>query len=406
MPANEPNRIEIVGFHPYNGNLELVQREFTLGPANGLTLASAHTMSAVDLIGPQTGRNRQLGTDRRLAVRGGYHPHRGMVRGDLSWWTVQQGRAEPQSQTVAWFAVHRQGMLAAKGTIGGADDAFARGFASIAVTPSGDFLIGYSRFAATAFASAAYAWHSSSDPANQIRGERVFASGQAAYDSEYCSSFGCRWGDYSATALDPLDPNTLWTFQQFAAIPLVSGGRYGIAVAAIRPPCGDVDCGPRQSCKAIQCVTVANGTACIDGSACTLGDACHNGSCVGLPKLCTSVACLAPAGCDAVTGGCLLKATNDGAACTDGNACTSGDTCKGGGCIGARLYCSDPDSCHVADCDPDTGNCVFFSITDAPVCRRATGSEVADCTSSTGGQGRWLALLLFAAFSGVCWRRR
>lgn len=258
-------------------------------------------------------------------------------------------------------------MLAAKGTIGGADDAFARGFASIAVTPSGDFLIGYTRFAATAFASAAYAWHSSSDPANQIRGERVFASGQAAYDYEFCNSFGCRWGDYSATVLDPLDPNTRWTFQQFAAIPLVSGGRYRIAVAAIRPPCGDVDCGPCQSCKAFQCVTAANGTACIDGSACTSGDACHNGSCVGLPKLCTSSdACHAPAGCDAMTGGCLLKAANDGAACTDGNACTSGDTCKGGGCTGARLYCTEPDSCHVADCDTDTGKCEHVGGVGAP----------------------------------------
>ena len=89
VPANEPNRIEIVGCYPYNANLELVQREVTLGPANGLTLASTHAMSAVDLIGPHTGRNRQRGTDQRLAVWGGYHPQRGMVRGDLSWWTVQ-----------------------------------------------------------------------------------------------------------------------------------------------------------------------------------------------------------------------------------------------------------------------------------------------------------------------------
>jgi len=51
-----------------------------------------------------------------------------------------------------------------------------------------------------------------------------------------------RWGDYSATVIDPADPCTFWTFQEFVAVSAVgdTGGSWGIQVTElIFKNCGD-----------------------------------------------------------------------------------------------------------------------------------------------------------------------
>jgi len=51
-----------------------------------------------------------------------------------------------------------------------------------------------------------------------------------------------RWGDYSATVIDPVDPCTFWTFQEFVAVsavgdvgpsPLLEGGLWGIQITEL-----------------------------------------------------------------------------------------------------------------------------------------------------------------------------
>jgi hypothetical protein len=44
-----------------------------------------------------------------------------------------------------------------------------------------------------------------------------------------------RWGDYSATVIDPVDPCTFWTFQEFVAVSAVGdvGGRWGIQITEL-----------------------------------------------------------------------------------------------------------------------------------------------------------------------------
>ncbi len=77
---------------------------------------------------------------------------------------------------------------------------------------------------------------------------------------------------------------------------------------------------------------VANGTACDDGSLCTVSDACQAGTCQGQALACDDGNPCTTDSCDAKSG-CIHAAAN-GLACNDGNSCTSGDICTGGTCAG------------------------------------------------------------------------
>src|SRR2546422_188161 len=79
-----------------------------------------------------------------------------------------------------------------------------------------------------------------------------------------------------------------------------------------------------------------NGTACIDGNACTQTDTCQSGVCTGSnPVVCTaSDQCHDAGTCDPANGTCSNPAKAQGTACNDGDACTTDDTCQNGGCAG------------------------------------------------------------------------
>ncbi len=102
-------------------------------------------------------------------------------------------------------------------------------FPTIAVNAQNDVLLGYSCFSATTFASACYSFRSGTDAANTLRDNTVMRAG----DGIYWKTFGGgrnRWGDYSNTAVDPVDDQTMWTIQEYAAARVSTGdgsGRWG-----------------------------------------------------------------------------------------------------------------------------------------------------------------------------------
>jgi cysteine-rich repeat protein len=103
-----------------------------------------------------------------------------------------------------------------------------------------------------------------------------------------------------------------------------------------------------------------NGTACSDGSLCTLNDSCQSGVCVGTPKTCTaSDQCHVAGTCNPSDGSCSDPAANDGTSCNDGNPCTQTDTCQGGQCVGGNpVVCTALDQCHDPGvCDVSSGQC-------------------------------------------------
>src|SRR5262249_24838046 len=87
-------------------------------------------------------------------------------------------------------------------------------------------LVGYSRFSATEYASAGYSFHKATDPPGTMRAEVILKSGEAPYYKPLDGPSN-RWGDYSATVVDPLNDRDLWTIQEYAAKPVAGSDRWG-----------------------------------------------------------------------------------------------------------------------------------------------------------------------------------
>ncbi len=139
-------------------------------------------------------------------------------------------------------------------------------------------------------------------------------------------------------------------------------------------PC-EVDCSQIQApvCQVAQCnvqsgqcevVADADGTTCDDGVFCTVDDACLSGVCEGGPAnecgitapQCTEVVC------DEQSQTCTTSPAQDGDPCQDPNdLCIAGATCNNGLCTGGTpedcFFSPVPDDCHIAECNPQNGQC-------------------------------------------------
>ena len=88
---------------------------------------------------------------------------------------------------------------------------------SIAANSAGNIVIGFTRVGETEFASA-YAVTGVTDASGNVTfgGPLLLKAGTVTYASGYDPNFGFqRWGDYSATGVDPSNPNSFWTTQEF-----------------------------------------------------------------------------------------------------------------------------------------------------------------------------------------------
>ena len=106
-------------------------------------------------------------------------------------------------------------------------------YPSISVNSEDDALIGYSVSSSGTYVSAAYSFHSSLDAANTMEDNYTYKQGLASYWKDFGSGRN-RWGDFSATATDPVD-NSFWTFQEFASSPANTWGTYIANVGGV--PC-------------------------------------------------------------------------------------------------------------------------------------------------------------------------
>ena len=226
-------------------------------------------------------------------------------------------------------------------------------YPSIAVNRNDDALVGFSSGSKTGFASAAYSMRFAWDAASTMRDPTVYKAGGASYNITSASSPNNRWGDYSATMVDPVDDQSMWTIQEFAGS---TANRFGTWWAEL-----EVGCAGR-----------ADGSQCDDGNRCTQGPkTCQSGVCTGTnPVVCTALdQCHVAGTCDPSTGVCSNPAANNGTACNDGNACTVNDVCTSGACAGAAVVCTPLDQCHVAGtCNTGTGTCSNPPATDGTAC--------------------------------------
>ena len=75
-------------------------------------------------------------------------------------------------------------------------------------------VIGFSGSNANSYIGAYYALHRGSDPAGTISTLLQYKEGVAPYGIG--ASGRQSWGDYSATVVDPTEPNVFWTIQEYA----------------------------------------------------------------------------------------------------------------------------------------------------------------------------------------------
>jgi hypothetical protein len=129
-----------------------------------------------------------------------------------------------------------------------------------------------------------------------------------------------------------------------------------------------------------------NGTGCSDGNVCTQTDSCQSGICTGSnPVICTaSDQCHVAGVCNGGTGLCSNPTAPNGTACVDGNACTQTDTCQSGVCTGSNpVVCTASDTCHdVGVCDSGSGVCSNPSLPDGTICDDADATTCGDLCAS------------------------
>lgn len=91
-------------------------------------------------------------------------------------------------------------------------------FAGIAVNKDNDVLVGFTQGSPLTYLSGAYAMRRATDPLNTMRDVVVFHSGEANYNIGVGAGTGRqnRWGDYSASMVDPLNDTDFWTVQEYA----------------------------------------------------------------------------------------------------------------------------------------------------------------------------------------------
>jgi hypothetical protein len=99
-------------------------------------------------------------------------------------------------------------------------------FPSIAVNANSDVGIGFSGSSTTEYVSGYYTGRQSTDASGTMQSVGLLKAGEAPYFKDFGSGDN-RWGDYSATSIDPDDDLTFWTIQEYAGTPSGGSDRWG-----------------------------------------------------------------------------------------------------------------------------------------------------------------------------------
>jgi hypothetical protein len=135
---------------------------------------------------------------------------------------------------VQWWQVSPAGDVLQFGRIDDPTGVTFAAYPSLAVNRNGDALLGFSTFSANQYASGAFALHASFDPSGASETPAILKAGEEPY---FIVGDGTRnrWGDYSSTAVDPVNDTDFWTIQEYAATSSTSG-RWATWWGLIKPP--------------------------------------------------------------------------------------------------------------------------------------------------------------------------
>jgi hypothetical protein len=136
--------------------------------------------------------------------------------------------AAPATKTeVAWYQINPAsigafpgGMPVQQGKV--QDASLYYRYSSIAVNAAECVMVGFSGSDAATFAGAYYTFRAPTDPPNTMQAVGLLKAGVDTY-RKFFGGTRNRWGDYSATCVDPVDDSTLWTLQEYAETEFAPG---------------------------------------------------------------------------------------------------------------------------------------------------------------------------------------
>lgn len=149
----------------------------------------------------------------------------------------------PTHASAQWWQINPNGNALQRGLVDDPSGTASFAYPTIGVNNRNDCLIGYTKFSPTEFASAHYSFHASSDAPSSLQSDALLKAGEAPYFKDFGSGEN-RWGDYSATMVDPLNDIDLWTLQEYAATPVGGASQWGVwwgMISLSAPPDGILD---------------------------------------------------------------------------------------------------------------------------------------------------------------------
>ncbi|MDA0577235.1 MAG: hypothetical protein O3B24_03955 [Verrucomicrobia bacterium] len=146
----------------------------------------------------------------------------------------------PTRASVQWWELTPAGGVLQRSRIDDAGGITNHFFPSLDVNQNADVLIGYSRGSANQFVSANYSFRYGTDAANTLRDDTVLKAGEAKYYKTFSGTRN-RWGDYSATCVDPVNDYDMWTLQEYASTPSGGSDRWGTWWGKVSPLQGTFD---------------------------------------------------------------------------------------------------------------------------------------------------------------------
>jgi len=159
-------------------------------------------------------------------------------------WTVHTiflpaGNSENRS-AIQWWQIDPTGFILQRGRLDDPTGTDFYGYPSIAVNKNNAAMIGYSSFSSNQYASSNFVFRNSDDPINTLQEDTLLKAGEAKYSKTFGTGRN-RWGDYSNTVVDPTNDTSMWTIQQYAALPSSGSDRWGTWWGHIVPPAAEPD---------------------------------------------------------------------------------------------------------------------------------------------------------------------
>ncbi|HXJ75765.1 MAG TPA: DUF11 domain-containing protein, partial [Candidatus Dormibacteraeota bacterium] len=139
----------------------------------------------------------------------------------------------PNRVAVQWMSTTTGGTIDQLGYLNDTTGVKSYAYPSLAVNSDGDVLVGFTSFSANQYPTAGYAFHSYQDGPGAFRLDGVLKAGETNF---FIDDAGINhWGDWSATAVDPVNDEDLWTIQEYAATHVAGESRWGTWWGRVSP---------------------------------------------------------------------------------------------------------------------------------------------------------------------------